>query len=297
MAHPTQFLNNGGTPAPANQPMQNLFGQQQPTQTKTKSKAWIIAPIAGGSALTFGGLGVAAYTLHNQDEEAVAVDPAVTEEVLEETEDNQDMVEANENIEESPVETNVVTFNPANVHQSFAVNDDMSFAQAFEAARLDVGPGGVFVWHGGVYGTYTVNEWNSMSDADRDAFASSFHYSAPADHENTDTQIAETDPIASDPNAVALVPEDDDPEIMLIGQEYDPENDMTLAYITDGDNVAMLADVDNDGTYDFLVSDFDGNGEISDDEVIDISDGQLTQAQVDSLPEYSEFDPYDDIMA
>lgn len=304
MANPTQLLNNGGAPAPANQPMQNLFGPQQHPQSKPKSKAWIIAPIAGGSALVFGGLGVGAYTLLHQDGEPVT--PGIeeietTDEVVVEGDENQNIVDiegtVEETVEETVPETNVVTFNPANVHQSFAVNDDMTFAEAFAAARQDVGPGGVFVWHGGVYGTYTADEWNSMSEADQEAFASSFHYSAPIEYAEADNILPEVDPVINTPSGVAVEVDESEPEIMLLGQEYDSEMDMTVAYITDGENVAMLADVDNDGTYDFLVSDFDGNGEISDDEVVDISDSNLTQSQVDSLPEYSEFDPYDDVMA
>lgn len=50
------------------------------------------------------------------------------------------------------------------------VTDRMSFSQAFAAARAEVGPGGAFVWRGGVYGTYTAEEWNAMSPADRAAF-------------------------------------------------------------------------------------------------------------------------------
>lgn len=40
--------------------------------------------------------------------------------------------------------------------------DDMSFSEAFAAARRAVGPHGVFEWRGGVYGTYYDNEWRHM---------------------------------------------------------------------------------------------------------------------------------------
>lgn len=50
------------------------------------------------------------------------------------------------------------------------VNDDMSFSEAFAAARQEVGAGGVFVWHGGVYGTYYANEWNSMTPQQQSDF-------------------------------------------------------------------------------------------------------------------------------
>ena len=45
-----------------------------------------------------------------------------------------------------------------------SVNDDMSFRQAIDAAREEVGPGGAFAWHGNVYSTYRADdpEWIEM---------------------------------------------------------------------------------------------------------------------------------------
>ena len=56
------------------------------------------------------------------------------------------------------------------------VSDDMSFNEAFAAARAEVGPGGAFEWHGGVYGTYTAQEWNSMSAAERAEYGDNFNW-------------------------------------------------------------------------------------------------------------------------
>lgn len=54
------------------------------------------------------------------------------------------------------------------------VNDEMSFAEAFAAAREEVGAGGAFVWHGEVYGTYTAAEWNAMSEEQQQEWGSHF---------------------------------------------------------------------------------------------------------------------------
>lgn len=52
------------------------------------------------------------------------------------------------------------------------VNDDMSFDDAFAAAREEVGPGGVFTWRGNVYGTFTTDEWEAMTPQEQmDYFA------------------------------------------------------------------------------------------------------------------------------
>ena len=51
-----------------------------------------------------------------------------------------------------------------------SVNDSMNFSQAFAAARHEVGPGGLFVWHGHTYGTYYANEWEAMSPEEHDQY-------------------------------------------------------------------------------------------------------------------------------
>ena len=45
-----------------------------------------------------------------------------------------------------------------------SVDDEMSFEEAFAAARADLGPGGVFAWRGNMYNTYTSEEWESLQE-------------------------------------------------------------------------------------------------------------------------------------
>ena len=52
-----------------------------------------------------------------------------------------------------------------------SVSDDLSFGEAFQQARAEVGPGGVFHWHGGIYNTYSADEWNAMSVVQKHDFA------------------------------------------------------------------------------------------------------------------------------
>ncbi len=73
------------------------------------------------------------------------------------------------------------------------VSDNMSFGQAFAAARAQVGAGGVFSWHGGIYGTYYENEWNAMSPAQRAAYAHSVNPEVRAHHVDT-THVNEHHP-------------------------------------------------------------------------------------------------------
>lgn len=50
-------------------------------------------------------------------------------------------------------------------------HDEQSFKEAFYAARAEVGPGGAFHWHGNIYSTYTEDEWNNMTDAEKNDYA------------------------------------------------------------------------------------------------------------------------------
>lgn len=82
--------------------------------------------------------------------------------------------------EETPAEEDVQVDNDdanVNISGEMTCDDSLSFSQAFAQARAQLGPGGVFHWHGGTYGTYYANEWNAMSPAEQEAFtAEAMHY-------------------------------------------------------------------------------------------------------------------------
>ncbi len=59
---------------------------------------------------------------------------------------------------------------PADIDVAGKVNDTMSFEQAFEAARDEVGMGGVFGWHGRWYNTFQKEEWSSLSLEQRQSY-------------------------------------------------------------------------------------------------------------------------------
>lgn len=50
-------------------------------------------------------------------------------------------------------------------------DDALSFEEAYNDARSHIGPGGVFRWRGGLYNTFTENEWNSMSVEEKAEFS------------------------------------------------------------------------------------------------------------------------------
>ena len=82
------------------------------------------------------------------------------------------------------------------------VNDDMTFAEAFAAARAGSGSEGVFEWHGNVYSTMTKEEWDAMNEEEVEVFAGKM--------ENSEIEVA---PVADVPaDAAEPVVSEDVPE-------------------------------------------------------------------------------------
>lgn len=80
---------------------------------------------------------------------------------------------------DADTETNVPVYSDAPMAH---VSDAMSFNEAFAAARAEVGPGGVFAWHGGIYGTYYETEWDALSDVQKTEYAQSVHPPVTPEH-------------------------------------------------------------------------------------------------------------------
>ncbi|MBC3787340.1 hypothetical protein [Spirosoma utsteinense] len=59
---------------------------------------------------------------------------------------------------------------PQDIDVAGKVTDDMSFEQAFKAARDEVGEVGVFNWHGLWYNTFEKEEWSELSLEQRQEF-------------------------------------------------------------------------------------------------------------------------------
>lgn len=100
------------------------------------------------------------------------------------------------NAEPAPVPeaTTEVHVEPHEMDVATSVDDDMSFGEAFAAARHEVGAGGLFVWHGHTYGTYYANEWNSMSAEDQQQYWSNVHHTvSQIEIEPEEVDVADND--------------------------------------------------------------------------------------------------------
>lgn len=214
-----------------------------------------------------------------------------------------------ETVEDGDANNGGGNHNPAWANDSVdiatSVSDDMSFSQAFAAARAEVGPGGAFEWHGNVYGTYTAEEWENMTPEERDEYNN--HFSWNQHHSTSDTTGGElteesveetiedsveehaeqaeelievgsvepediaTDaaPHSADDVVVSVV--DDTPEVEILGVVHDVESGANIGeMIVDGQEV-ILIDVDGGGTFDYMAADLNNDGQITQDEFLDIS--------------------------
>ncbi len=184
------------------------------------------------------------------------------------------------------------------------VDDDASFAKVFADARAQVGPGGAFEWRGHVYSTYYEEEWDNMSAAERAEYQSKIDYQAmagdtteakPTANVATEETVevkpvvetATVEPVAEEPVMAANAEMvDDQPQqggIRVLGVEavVDPQgNQMTVAGIEIDGEQALLVDVDNNGMMDVIMVDENHDGQISENEIYDASEAQISTADL-----------------
>ena len=194
-----------------------------------------------------------------------------------------------ENAEEEGSETHP-EWTDGEVPVASSVSDDMSFSEAFTAARTEVGSGGVFEWHGNIYSTFTEDEWNGMTAEQIDEYGSHFSWhsdnssteTASSTHSSTSSHSAHaTDEVevsevtqASHTEEVAVV--DVDPEVEVLGVVHDEESGANIAGLAvDGQEVVLIDD-NGDETFDVMGADVNGDQQLSQDEIVDISGQNLT---------------------
>ena len=182
------------------------------------------------------------------------------------------------------IELESENFDASQVLVAHKVSDDMSFNEAFATARHEVGPGGVFKWHGSVYGTYYANEWQGLSDKYQHAFnnynynfeteqqfAEEFQFTAdpffPEEQQSfNEPQSAEVDVIIQDnfyPEDVVdydnlagiTVVSENENDVVIINSESFETDDYNVVNASFDRNNFTLIDINLDGNYAIKVVD------------------------------------------
>ena len=181
------------------------------------------------------------------------------------------------------------------------MDDSLSFKHAFEGAREQLGPDGLFQWRGNIYSTCTADEWNAKTAEEKDLvaqqvqemaknvetetnnLAENMQVTEDVQEVNDDVQISEN--FSSEDVAVAAVvaddepkvtPEDDDNDVRIIGYgDVDLANGNSVTVeelMINGQRVAII-DVDQDGVGDIAMSDINHNNQADEGEIIDLHTG------------------------
>ena len=160
-------------------------------------------------------------------------------------------------------------------------HNDLSFGQAFAAARAEVGPGGVFVWHGGIYNTYTAEEWSAMTVEEKSDFAHRVNPKVVAQDVATPTD-AHPDVVAQSASEtdVHTVSDTSDVEVVeqQIAQNFDVGEDVHIVGYANADGHLVVGyDSTGDGQADVAIIDVDGDLHISDADVIMDREGNMAR--------------------
>lgn len=159
--------------------------------------------------------------------------------------------------------------------------DNMSFREAFDAARAELGAGGVFRWHGNIYNTYTAEEWNAKTAKEQDDFAEQVGAEISAEDVDTDVSIVSNNNVNTNESAVseqaAETTENADDDVRVLGYgdvTLDNGRTVTVEELeVNGQRVAVI-DVDQDGEADLAMTDLNNNQKMDEGEVIDLHTGE-----------------------
>lgn len=223
---------------------------QVKNQPKNEEKAWRKVAMGGAAGILLG-----AGAMYAADAMAANPEPETEAPDTKPEGENpsQDAAAANDN----------ATFKVAESH------DDQSFKEAFNAARAEVGPGGAFHWHGNIYSTYTEDEWNNMTDAEKNDYAQAVKPEIRPQvthdanlHQTSDVEVAGN--------------QDADVHLVNAGevQLADGSTATVGVYEMNGHEVSVV-DFDQDGTPDVAICDVNQNGVIEEGEAIDLHTGQV----------------------
>lgn len=202
-----------------------------------------------------------------------------------------------------------------------SVTNEMTYNEAFAAARGEVGPGGAFVWHGNVYGTYRADdpEWQEMTSEERTAYSQNVmaHVSRspytptedepeievldePGEADVSEEEVLVEVETVSEAEASGEEAESSDIDVQIVSVEHIEAEDGSLIPVGIGEmngQNAVFADTDKDGLIDTVMVDLNGNGQVDEGEIIELENPHLSieDMQTSIQTETDEADLYPDM--
>lgn len=176
----------------------------------------------------------------------------------------------------------IIGLEDGDVDMATSVNDDMSFSEAFAAARAEVGGGGAFVWNGNVYSTYTAEEWDAMTDAQKEEYYENLNWSkedvVAEEKPEVEVEVHTTTPDnpVDNPLTEVEVSVDEEPEVEVLGVVHDDETGANFGVMTVDEQEIVFVDVNDDGTFDVMTADVNMDGQITENEIEYIEDQQIS---------------------
>lgn len=163
------------------------------------------------------------------------------------------------------------TITPNAEVQIGVVNDGLSFEEAFQAARAQTGPGGVFTWRGQVYNTYQKEEWLGLSLAQRQEFLADvgFKPTLPAPP-TLPTDETLDDDVPDVLTYAPPVPELEPIDGMVNGQRV-------IGYDFDGDGMVDALVVPSQQGRELRIIDADGDDGLDRAVTVDVYTGEVIQ--------------------
>lgn len=150
-------------------------------------------------------------------------------------------IDTNEEITVAPEPSNEITGHDLDIATS--VDDSMSFNEAFAAARHEVGPGGIFMWHGHSYNTYYAEEWNSMSPEDHEQYWADVYHTINNNLPNSDnTAYSETDLENDTIDGEVLLDNEIPEDFIEVSEEEVTEDQIDDQMINETDDVIVETD-------------------------------------------------------
>lgn len=278
----------------AESPKSETTSVEQPKAEEKKDIGWgEKAAYAAGGAVVGAGMTMAGQAVAAPSSEKEAIPEGTEEEQPSSVTDTQE-----HHVAPEPEDAIVATATGVRVAQ---VDDNVSFSQAFADARAQVGPGGVFEWHGRVYGTYYKDEWDNMTAEQKHEYQASIDYKdvisdeSMAQHHTSYHNQETTAKPETQNDTQEVSSEDVDVQVLEVGQtdlngDGIPENAAVLE--VNGHEV-LIVDIDQDGVADAALCDVDNDGQV---EIADLSGenmampeqsaGDAYMAQADNAPDY-----------